>query len=90
MPLATVTGEANRGDGSRPLEPTYLTPAQVAQLLQVSEKSVDRWPKQDASMPMLKIGKVVRFPRERLLTWLRQREQGRARPRGIGRMLTGS
>lgn len=64
------------------LEPACLTPAQVARLLQVSEKTLHRWAKQDASMPMLRIGRSVRFPRERLLTWLRRREQGRAQQRG--------
>jgi excisionase family DNA binding protein len=54
----------------------YLSPAQVAQLLQVSEKSVYRWAKADPSMPMLKIGGTVRFHRERLERWLRSREQG--------------
>ena len=56
---------------------TYLTPSQVADLLQVSTKSVLRWALADASMPVLKIGGTVRFPRERLLTWLRSQEQGR-------------
>ena len=66
------------GPSHRPAsaEAGYLTPAQVAELLQVSEKSVYRWAKADASMPMLRIGGTVRFPRERLERWLRNREQG--------------
>jgi excisionase family DNA binding protein len=55
----------------------YLTSAQVAELLQVSEKSVYRWVKADPSMPALRLGGTVRFPRERLERWLREREQGR-------------
>jgi excisionase family DNA binding protein len=55
----------------------YLTPAQVAELLQVSEKTVSRWSLQDASMPTVRIGRVVRFEREALLAWLRRRQ-----PRG--------
>jgi len=50
-------------------------------MLQVSDKSVYRWLKDDPSMPALKIGGTVRFPRERLERWLRDREQGRPRPR---------
>ncbi len=55
----------------------YLTAEQVAQMLQVSEKSVYRWALADPTMPALRIGGTVRFPRERLLRWLREREQGR-------------
>jgi len=55
----------------------YLTPKEVADLLRVSEKSIYRWAKDDPSMPMLRLGGTVRFPRERLERWLRDREQGR-------------
>ena len=54
----------------------YLTPDEVAAMLRVSPKSIYRWAKQDATMPVLKIGHVVRFPRERLQAWLEDREQG--------------
>ena len=57
----------------------YLTGEQVAALLQVSVKSVQRWASNDPSMPVLRIGRTVRFPRERLLRWLKTREQGRGR-----------
>src|SRR5687767_14971692 len=63
------------------LTPDYLLPEEVAALLRVSPKSVYRWAKEDASMPVLRMGKgkgaTVRFPRERLERWLREREQGR-------------
>ncbi len=61
-------------------EPAYLTALQVADLLQLDEKTVLRWSLQDASMPVLRRGRVVRFPRERLLTWLERQE-----PRGARR-----
>jgi excisionase family DNA binding protein len=54
----------------------YLTPDEVAAMLQVSPKSVYRWAQEDPTMPALKIGRVVRFPRERLEAWLASREQG--------------
>ena len=52
------------------------TAAQVARWLQVSEKSVYRWATLDPTMPALRIGGVLRFPRERLERWVRSREQG--------------
>ncbi len=61
-------------------EAVYLTALQVADLLQVDEKTVLRWSLQDASMPVLRRGRVVRFPRERLLAWLERQE-----PRGARR-----
>jgi excisionase family DNA binding protein len=59
--------------------PVYLTPGQVADLLQLSAKSIYRLAKADPTMPMLKLGGTVRFPRERVLRWLAAREQGRPR-----------
>ena len=67
--------------------PRYLTAAQVAEWLQVSEKTVFRWAAADPTMPALRIGGTVRFPEERLQRWLRDREQGRPR---IGRPVLSS
>ena len=61
-------------------EPAYLTALQVADLIQVDEKTVLRWSLQDPTMPVLRRGRVVRFPRERLLAWLERQE-----PRGARR-----
>jgi excisionase family DNA binding protein len=61
----------------------YLTAAQVGDLLQLSAKSVYRLAKADPTMPMLKLGGTVRFPRERLERWLRDREQGSPRVRRL-------
>src|SRR2546428_10174834 len=58
----------------------YLTAGQIAELLQVSEKSVYRWAAGDPTFPMLKIGGTVRFPRQRPIYCRRKREQGVWRP----------
>lgn len=63
----------------------YLTPAQVAELLQVCEKTVLRWSLEDASMPVLRRGGVVRFHRERLERWLERQE-----PRSTRQVTQGS
>ena len=47
-----------------------LTAEQVADMLQVDAKTVSRWSLEDPSMPVLRQGRVVRFPRRRLLAWL--------------------
>ena len=71
--------------------PVYLTPAQVAALLKVSTKSVYRWSLEDASMPVVRLGRgrgVVRFHRERLLTWLERKEPRAARRVRVSREQT--
>ena len=65
------------------LAPVYLTPDQVGELMQVKVKTIYDWARKDVTMPAVRIGHTVRFPRERLLRWLADREQGRARPRRV-------
>jgi excisionase family DNA binding protein len=60
--------------------PEYLTAKEVGELLRRSEKSIYRLVKLEPSLPALRLGGGVLFPRERLLKWLRDREQGRAHP----------
>jgi len=67
------------GPGSAAREPLYLTAQQVAAIVQVDEKTVSRWSLEDPSMPVLRRGRVVRFPRERLLAWLERQEPRSAR-----------
>jgi excisionase family DNA binding protein len=55
----------------------YLTAEDVAARVKVSPPTIYRWSLDDPSMPTLRIGRTVRFPRERLERWLRGREQGR-------------
>jgi excisionase family DNA binding protein len=73
--------EATRVAASVDATEPYLTAAQLADLLQVDSATVYRWAQQEASMPALRIRGVVRFPRERVLRWLEEHEQGHARPR---------
>ena len=56
--------------------PQFLTPHQVAEMLQINERTVLRWAAEDASVPATRIGRVIRFEREPLLRWL-----ARKRPR---------
>jgi excisionase family DNA binding protein len=64
----------------------YLTTCQLAGIVQVSDSTVYRWAvdatkgEQRHPMPVLRLGSVVRFPRDRVLAWLRDRERDR-RPR---------
>jgi len=53
----------------------YLSPAQVAELLQISVKTVYRIAGTDASMPATRVGKAVRFRADLLDRWLSTRTQ---------------
>jgi excisionase family DNA binding protein len=53
----------------------YLTLDQVAELLQVSNKSVYRWAQQDASFPACRLGRAVRVREDLLARWLAARTQ---------------
>ena len=77
------------GQSEESVSPDYLTAAQLADLLQVSTNTIWRWAKSEPSMPVLRIGDVVRFPRERIERWLRAQEQGAARPQRARRSATG-
>ncbi len=67
-------------------EPEYLTADQVGAMLQLSGKSVYRLAKQDSTFPQLKLLGSIRFPRERLMRWLRSRE---GQPEGHSRTVKG-
>lgn len=91
LPARTPKEPVSRSRGgcvSTP-EALYLTPAELAQLLRVSKAAVYRLVAEDPTVPVLRVGGgkrpdalgreprgSLRFPRERLLAWLRSREQG--------------
>jgi excisionase family DNA binding protein len=64
---------------ARPSAGDYLTSQQVADLLQIDEKTVSRWSLKDPTMPVFRRGRVVRFQRERLMAWLERQEPRSAR-----------
>jgi len=59
----------------------YLTLDEVAALLRVSKATIYRLAQADPTLPVLRLPGLMRFPRERLRRWLRDREQGQGRPR---------
>jgi excisionase family DNA binding protein len=75
--------------GTAPLEPaksaatSYLTAEQVGELLQVSPRTVQRWALEDASMPVLRLGRTVRFPRADLERWIERSTQRSRKSKAI-------
>jgi excisionase family DNA binding protein len=63
--------------------PPYLTAEQVGELLQVSPRTVQRWALEDASMPALRLGRTVRFPRAELERWFERSTQGSRKSKAI-------
>ena len=76
---ASPPAASSGAPSARPSAGDYLTPQQVADLLQIDEKTVSRWSLQDPTMPVFRRGRVVRFPLERLLAWLERQEPRSAR-----------
>ena len=91
-PAISRTAGTSRYTNSRPdcsaADSVYLNAAQVAEIVQVDPKTILRWSLEDASMPVLRRGRVVRFPRERLLAWLERQEPRRRRTDGTKRLET--
>jgi excisionase family DNA binding protein len=75
---ADGTGAAARDPSSGGV-PVFFTAQQVADMLQVDERTVLRWAQHDASMPAIRLGRVVRFEREPLLKWLARKQPRAAR-----------
>jgi excisionase family DNA binding protein len=55
--------------------PQYLTPEQVASMMQVSPKTVYRMVATDARLPATRFGRAVRFRADLLDRWLAARTQ---------------
>ena len=67
--------------GAESVEPLYVDAGTVAAWLSVSEKTVYRLAASEPTLPVVRLNGVVRFHRERVLRWLRDREQSRVRSR---------
>ena len=72
---------APRESASAVTEATYLTAQQLADLLVVDPATVYRLAQREPTLPTLRIGGVVRFPKADVLEWLAAHTQGFAKPR---------
>ena len=57
---------------------TWMTAEDVAQLLQVSTKTISRWVLTEG-MPALRLGRVTRFERAAVDRWLARQQQARSK-----------
>jgi excisionase family DNA binding protein len=66
--------------------PAYLTSREVGAMIRVSSRTVERWALEDATMPVTRIGRLLRFERGALEAWLaRHSTQGARKGRASGR-----
>jgi hypothetical protein len=56
-------GAPRQNVGGRSNDLAYFTAADIADLLQVSTKTVSRWALEDSTMPATKIGRIVQLKR---------------------------
>lgn len=55
------------------MEKEFLTVENLCELLQVSRVTVYRWREQ--GMPYIKIGRNIRFEKEKVLEWIRKHQE---------------
>src|SRR5262249_24949821 len=77
--VTSVAHAQHPGVTAADASPAYLSPQQVADMVQVSAKTITRWSLEDASMPVFRRGRVVRFPKEPVLAWLKRQESRHSR-----------
>lgn len=53
----------------------------IGKIVKLSSKTIYRMAAHDPTFPSLRVGGSIRFPRERVLRWFRDREQGRGAQR---------
>lgn len=51
-------------------DPLYLTLEEAAGLVGIDVKTLGRWTREDATLPVFRRGRVVRLHRARFLAWL--------------------
>ena len=70
------------GEAPAVATPVYLTLEEAAELVNVDQKTVARWSREDHTFPVFRRGRVVRVPRERFLAWLERqtRQRGARKP----------
>lgn len=56
----------------------YMKKRDVALMLKCSERTLDKW-KAERGLPAIKIGQVVRYEREAVLTWFASQQKGNER-----------
>src|SRR5262249_138905 len=86
----TASEIARSGEAATPL---YLTPEQVASMMQVSVKTVYRMAATDPSLPATRFGRAVRFRADLLERWLAartQRSRRQTRDQRGGATITGT
>ena len=59
------------------VEQIYFKAEDIGKIVNLSIKTVYRMAQQDPTFPSVRVGGSIRFPRDRVLRWFRDREQGR-------------
>jgi predicted DNA-binding transcriptional regulator AlpA len=62
--------------------PIYDRAEDIGKIVKLSSKTIYRMAAEDPSFPSLRVGGSIRFPRDRVIRWFREREQGRAQRQG--------
>jgi len=56
--------------------PIFLTQRDVAELLRLPPRTLEDWRQTGSGPPFVKLGRHVRYDRDELLAWVRERRRG--------------
>ena len=63
-------------DDSHATVPVFLTAREVADLLRLPLRTVEDWRLTHSGPPYVKVGRHIRYDRDELLAWIRERRHG--------------
>ena len=65
-----------RMDATTQITPTFLTQRELAELLRMPERTLEDWRLMQTGPPYLKLGRLVRYDVQDVLTWVHEHRHG--------------
>ena len=63
-------------DATTQITPTFLTQREVSELLRMPERTLEDWRLMQTGPPYLKLGRLVRYDVQDVLTWVSEHRHG--------------
>jgi predicted DNA-binding transcriptional regulator AlpA len=65
-----------RMDATTQITPTFLTQRELAELLRMPERTLEDWRLMQTGPPYIKLGRLVRYDVQDVLTWVHEHRHG--------------
>ncbi|MEC5152758.1 putative DNA-binding transcriptional regulator AlpA [Cryobacterium sp. CAN_C3] len=63
-------------DATTQITPTFLTQRELSELLRMPERTLEDWRLMQTGPPYIKLGRLVRYDVQDVLTWVREHRHG--------------